>query len=171
VRLGRHLLALCAGFAIVWSLVLAYFFLFAGMSAGPAGGSVSAGILWMLGWLSLPLAAIGWTSAGVATLLRRNERRVWRQSGFSEDVYDLMVRMRGAGSRLAILQYLDAPRHRMELSQLSGLDWKEVDRETGLLERYGLISVYAESGSVKLYKLTEQGRMLLKLMKELSKKG
>jgi len=168
VKPSRYLLAFCTGFTIVWSMVLTYFLLFAGMTAGPSGGSTSAGILWILGWLSLPLAAVGWASAGLVVYWRRSARQLWRRSGFGDDVFDLMVRMRGAGSRLVLLRFLEAPRHRMELSQLSGLDWKEVDRETGLLERYELIAVYAESGSVKVYKLTEQGRLLLKLTDELA---
>lgn len=167
---SRQLLVFCTGFAIVWSLVLAYSLLIAGAAFGPSGGTPPVGTLWFVSWLSLPLTAVGWFSTGMVVFWRKNERRVWRRSGFNDDVYDLMVRMRGAGSRLVLLKYLDAPRHRMELSQLSGLDWKEVDRETGLLERYGLIAVYAESGSVKIYSLTEQGRLLLKLTDELSRR-
>jgi len=79
----------------------------------------------------------------------------------------LMINMRGAKSRLTLLNHLDKPRQRAELSKLSGLDWKEVDREVDLLQRFGLITLYAESGSVKLYKLSEQGRLMLKLVTEL----
>jgi len=66
-----------------------------------------------------------------------------------------------------LLSYLGEPRQRAELSKLSGLDWKEVDRELGLLQRFGLITLYAQSGSVKLYKLSEQGKLILKLIMEL----
>ena len=66
-----------------------------------------------------------------------------------------------------LLNYLGEPRQRAELSKLSGLDWKEVDREIDLLQRFGLITLYAQSGSMKLYKLSEQGKVMLKLIMEL----
>jgi predicted transcriptional regulator len=78
-----------------------------------------------------------------------------------------MVMMKGAQSRLTLLANLNEPRHKTELSTLTGLDWKEVDREIKLLERFGLISLYAQSGSVKMYKLSEQGKLLLKLISKL----
>jgi hypothetical protein len=55
--------------------------------------------------------------------------------------------MRGGTSRLALMQSLETPRHRQELSEVTGIDWKEVDRELGALEKYGLVKVYAQSGS------------------------
>ncbi|SRR5579875_1153752 len=92
------------------------------------------------------------------------------KAGFDKSVYDLMVKMRGSGSRLSILQSLvEAPRHRNQLSEITGIDWKEVDRQVGLLEKYGFLSVNAQAGPVKEYKLTEQGRLLVKLMDELVK--
>jgi len=77
--------------------------------------------------------------------------------------------MKGARSRLTLLANLNEPRHKTELSTLNGLDWKEVDREITLLEHFGLISVYAQSGSVKMNKVSEQGKLLLKLVSELEK--
>lgn len=92
------------------------------------------------------------------------------KAGFDRNVYDLMVKMRGSSSRLSILQSLvQAPRHRNELSEMTGIDWKEVDRQIGLLERYGFVSVEAQAGPVKVYRLTDQGRSLVKLMDELEK--
>lgn len=63
---------------------------------------------------------------------------------------------------------MENPRHRLELSELTGFDWKEVDRQLNLLLSYGLVTIYAESGSMKMYRLTEQGRLLLKLVEGLS---
>ena len=79
-----------------------------------------------------------------------------------------MVKMRGGNSRLELLRNLESPKQRNELSQLTGIDWKEVDRQVNLLHSYGLVSVYAETGSVKIYKLTEQGQLILKLIGELN---
>jgi predicted transcriptional regulator len=88
--------------------------------------------------------------------------------GFDRDVFRLMITMKGARSRLTLLKYLGEPRHKSELSTLSGLDWKEVDRELKLLEHFGLISLHVQSGSVRIYKLSEQGKLLLKLIAELT---
>ncbi len=92
------------------------------------------------------------------------------KAGFDRTVYDLMVRMRGSASRLSILQgLLESPRHRNELSEITGIDWKEIDRQIGLLEQYGFVSVDTQAGPIKIYKLTEQGRLLLRLMDELGR--
>jgi len=92
------------------------------------------------------------------------------KAGFDKSVYDLMVKMRGSGSRLSILQSLvQSPHHRNELSEMTGIDWKEVDRQIGLLWQHGFVSVDAQAGPVKMYKLTEQGRSLVKLMDEWEK--
>ena len=115
---------------------------------------------------SVSLSMSSWAIFCV-TFFRRGISRKWRRLGFDKDVFELMVNMRGARSRLRLLNYLDEPRQRAELSKLSGLDWKEVDREIDLLQRFGLITVYAQSGSVKLYKLSEQGKLMLKLIMEL----
>lgn len=116
---------------------------------------------------SLPLAASSWTVLCV-TFFRQGISRRWRSLGFDRDVFRLMVTMKGARSRLTLLNYLSEPRHKSELSTLTGLDWKEVDRELTVLLRFGLISLHIQSGSVKIYKLSEQGRLLLKLVEEVS---
>lgn len=79
-----------------------------------------------------------------------------------------MIKMRGGSSRLTLLQHLDSPKHRFELSEVTGIDWKEVDRQIGVLEKHMLIKMYAQSGAVKLYEMTEQGRLLLKVIDELN---
>jgi predicted transcriptional regulator len=112
---------------------------------------------------STPLAASSWAILCV-TFFRRGISRKWRSLGFDRDVFRLMVTMKGARSRLTLLSYLNEPRHKSELSMLAGLDWKEADRELNLLERFGLISLHVQSGSVKIYKLTRQGTLLLELV-------
>lgn len=77
--------------------------------------------------------------------------------------------MRGSGSRLILLQNMEEPKHRLQLAEDTRLDWKEVDRQLRILENYGLAKVSAQSGVVKLYQITEQGRILLKLVNDLSK--
>lgn len=125
--------------------------------------------------ISVPISVATWLIFGATfALWRRSSSNIIRfsmmKAGFDRSVYDLMVKMRGSSSRLSILQSLiQAPHHRNELSEITGIDWKEVDRQIGLLERYGFVSVEAQAGPVKVYKLTEQGRSLVKLMDELGK--
>jgi hypothetical protein len=106
------------------------------------------------------LGTIGWAGVGLVVLERQRKKRskakrLFAQMGLTGDVYDLMVGMRGRASRFLLLQSLETPRHRLELSEITGIDWKEVDRELSLLEKYGLVLVYAQSGRVKLYQTTE----------------
>ena len=118
----------------------------------------------------IPISIASWLGFGVVLAFWRGSygRSAWRKAGLDKNVYDLMVKMRGGNSRLRLLRNLESPRQRNELSQLTGMDWKEVDRQVYLLQSYGLVSVYAESGSVKMFKLTEQGHLFLKLMGELN---
>lgn len=116
---------------------------------------------------SFPLAATSWAVFCI-TFFRRGVSRKWRSLGFDRDVFRLMVTMKGARSRLTLLNYLNEPRHKSELSMLAGLDWKEVDRELNLLARFGLISLQVQSGSMKIFKLSQQGKLLLELVAELT---
>jgi DNA-binding HxlR family transcriptional regulator len=126
----------------------------------------SFAIISVSSWAAFGFALAFWRQQGSGNSLRFS----LTNAGFDKNVYDLMVKMRGSGSRLSILQGLvEAPRHRNQLSEITGIDWKEVDRQVGLLERYGFVSVNAQAGPIKEYKLTEQGRLLVKLMDELGK--
>ena len=122
------------------------------------------GIMWSG---SIPLAVTGWFTVGLITWWRKGLPPRWREAGIDNDLFNLMVKMRGAFPRLAILQHLDHPRHRSELSELTGIDWKDVDRYLNSLQKYGLVSITAESGSIKMYALTGQGKLILKLVSEL----
>jgi len=120
-----------------------------------------------------PLSIAGWVAVGLvvfqgrATGRRSRVKSAFAKMGFGSDVYELMVGMRGAGSRVSLLQNMESPKHRLELSELTGIDWKEVDRQLNVLEKYGLVKMYAQSGTVKLYQVTEQGKLLLRLVEEL----
>jgi len=143
----------------------------AGIVSGPLQSSPSGplGFFWAR---SVPLSLVGWIGTGVAVLSGSFTRKsrvksLFVSKGFSGDVYNLMIGMRGSGSRLALLHGMEAPRHRQELAELTGINWKEVDREVSVLETYGLVKVYAQSGSVKRYQVTEQGRLLMKVIEDL----
>lgn len=122
-----------------------------------------------------PFSIAGWIAVGFVVFQGRASKHsqiksLFAHKGFGGDVYDLMIGMRGGGSRVSLLRNMDSPRHRLELSELTGIDWKEVDRQLAVLEKYGLVKVYAQSGTVKLYQVTEQGKLLLGLIGELSNK-
>jgi DNA-binding transcriptional ArsR family regulator len=126
---------------------------------------------------SIPLAGSGWVGVGLVLFQgriggRRSQvKNMFEKMGFGSEVYDLMIGMRGSGSRLSLLQQMESPKHRLELSELTGIDWKEVDRQISVLEKYGLVKVYAQSGTVKLYQVTEHGKLLLNLVAELNSKS
>ncbi len=80
------------------------------------------------------------------------------------------ITMRGGGSRITLLENMETPKNRLELSELTGIDWREVDREVSILEKYGLVKIYAQTGTVKMYQVTEQGKLLMNLVGELNGK-
>ncbi|MCL5068114.1 MAG: hypothetical protein M1368_07160 [Thaumarchaeota archaeon] len=70
---------------------------------------------------SIPASIASWSAFGVvaAALWRTSIAKYrWNESGFSKDAYNLMIKMRGASSRLALLRNLSTPRHRAELSKV-----------------------------------------------------
>lgn len=149
-----------------------------------AGSTAQAQLSYqLLPYLSNPLigyapqlSAAGWSAVALIVVQGRFSRKsqirsAFLKRGLGSDVFDLMVGMRGGNSRLALLQSLETPRHRQELSEATGIDWKEVDRELGILEKYGLVKVYAQSGSVRIYQTTEQGGLLVKLLEELNRRN
>lgn len=114
------------------------------------------------------LSILGWTVAGVTFLSGRSGRGTFARQGFGGDIYKLMVKMRGSAPRLSLLRNLEEPRHRYDLARVTGMDWKEVDRQLKVLENYGLVRLFAQSGTVRLYQITQQGRVLLKLIDDLT---
>ncbi|MCL4518508.1 MAG: hypothetical protein M1587_04850 [Thaumarchaeota archaeon] len=121
--------------------------------------------------ISASTAVVVWVVFGFALFASwkgQFDRGAWKEAGFDRGVYELMVKMRGGNSRLELLRSLESPKQRNELSQVTGIDWKEVNRQVNLLLSYGLVSTLAESGSVKIYRLTEQGQLLLKLISQMN---
>jgi DNA-binding HxlR family transcriptional regulator len=110
---------------------------------------------------------VGLSVVGGQHSRRSQVKSLFAKRGFGGEVFDLMIGMRGGGSRLALLRGMQEPRHRQELSEITGIDWKEVDRQITVLERYGLVKMYAQSGTVQMYQITEQGRLLLNLIADL----
>jgi len=174
------LLCLLLAFASV-ETALAIVGAFAGTSSADTMGLFSAYHLPtnpIFGY-SVPLAAGGWAAVGAVLFegrvtggFRRSRvKSLFASRGFGPDVFDLMITMRGGGSRITLLENMETPRNRLELSELTGIDWREVDREVSILEKYGLVKIYAQSGTMKLYQVTEQGKLLMNLVEELGRKG
>lgn len=99
---------------------------------------------------------------------RGRVRSQWESSGFDSGMFDLFMKMKGANTRLSLLRALSEPRDRLQLAQELGLDWKIVDYHIGLLDRCGLVREDHAFGRVKMYKLTDFGGSLLRLINGLN---
>ncbi len=113
---------------------------------------------------SLTLSVVGWTCVSGLVLWRGRLRSIWAQLGFDQDVFALFVKMRGARTRLKLLQSLSVPKNRSQLASDIGCDWKAVDRHVEVLEKYGFIKESENLGTAKFYELTQLGMTLLELI-------
>jgi DNA-binding MarR family transcriptional regulator len=100
---------------------------------------------------------------------RGRMRSKWTDLGFDSDVFTLFVRMKGAKTRIRLLDALSVPKDRLQLAEELGLDWKSVDRHVAVMKKYGFLDDKLAYGRVKMYQLTPVGLSLLKLLQELSK--
>jgi DNA-binding transcriptional ArsR family regulator len=121
------------------------------------------------------MVAIAWgqdeqEEAADAWVWRGKMRSRWENVGFDSGTFELFMTMKGAGTRLSLLDALSIPKDRMQLAQELGLDWKAVDYQMIRLNRCGLVQEDRAFGKVKLYRLTTLGGILLKLLRE-SKSG
>ena len=96
-------------------------------------------------------------------------RAKWMNLGFDSDVFTLFVRMKGAKTRIRLLDALNVPKDRLQLAEELGLDWKSVDRHVAVMKKYGFLTDTLAYGRVKLYQLTPMGTSLLNLLRDLSK--
>ena len=116
-------------------------------------------------------APVGWVGLVSMWIWRGHTKTRWERLGYDKDAFQLMTRMKGAATRLKLLESLDTPMDRYQLANKLGLDWKSIDRQTEVLGRYGLIREQEAYGRVKMYSITENGRMMLSLVKELDEKS
>jgi predicted transcriptional regulator len=112
-------------------------------------------------------ALISWTVFGAALIWRGHVRSVWGKSRFSYDTFRLLVKMRGAQTRLKLMRSLDQPRNKLQLANALGIDWKAVDKHVQVLEKNRLIQATSTSGTATFYEVTEKGRNLIQLLDEL----
>lgn len=112
-------------------------------------------------------ALISWTVFGAALIWRGHVRSVWGQSRFSYDTFRLLVKMRGAQTRLKLMHSLDAPKNKLQIATALGIDWKAVDRHVQVLEKNGLIHATSTSGTATFYEVTGKGRDLIQVLEQL----
>ena len=118
---------------------------------------------------SFVLAPISWGFVVGAWLWRGRVKSQWTRLGLTEDLFRLLTKMRGSGTRTSIMEALETPKDRFQLSKGLGLDWTTVDYQVGVLLKYGLVIEESAYGNVKLYKLTPIGEVLLKALKEMER--
>jgi DNA-binding MarR family transcriptional regulator len=118
--------------------------------------------------VSYIVAPISWTVLSTMWIWRGKTRARWNSSGFNQDSFDLLVKMKGGTTRLKLLDALGSPKDRSQLAQELEMDWKAVDRHIQLLIKYNFIREDASFGAIKLYILTADGEKLLRLIKDMT---
>jgi len=97
---------------------------------------------------------------------RGRMRSRWARSGFDSEMFHLFVRMKGARTRLNLLDAMSEPKDRLQLAQELDLDWNAVDYHVDLLNKHGLVHEDSVFGRVRMYRLTPLGESLLRLLGE-----
>jgi len=97
---------------------------------------------------------------------RGKVRSRWESLGFDSGIFELFIRMKGAKTRLSLLDALSVPKDRMRLARELGVDWRAVDYHIYRLGKCGLVQEDRAFGNVKLYGLTTSGETLLRLLRE-----
>ncbi|MCS7139023.1 MAG: hypothetical protein NZ873_03115 [Crenarchaeota archaeon] len=89
--------------------------------------------------------------------------KAWlRRAGFR-----IIHEYEGRGTRLNLLRSLSSPKDRAQLANELGLDWKTIDRQIQILNKYGFVREQATYGRIKVYELTPLGLILLRLIHDL----
>ncbi len=113
------------------------------------------------------VAVLSWAVFFGVLIWRGHVRSVWGRSRFSYDTFRLLVRMRGAQTRLRLMHTLSEPKNKLQLAKALGIDWKAVDKHVQMLERNGIIHPASTSGTATFSELTEKGIRLLKALEEI----
>jgi predicted transcriptional regulator len=112
-------------------------------------------------------ALISWAVFGAALIWRGHVRSLWGQSRFSYDTFRLLVKMRGAQTRVRLMRSLNSPKNKLQLATALGIDWKAVDKHIQVLEKNGLIQPTSTSGTATFYEVTEKGKSLIQVLQQL----
>lgn len=113
------------------------------------------------------IAVLSWTVFGAALIWRGHVRSVWGQSRFNYDTFRLLVKMRGAQTRVKLMRSLDSPKNKLQLATALGIDWKAVDKHVHVLEKNGLIHTSSTNGTATFYEISEKGKNLMQVLEQL----
>jgi len=113
-------------------------------------------------------ALVSWVVFGAALIWRGRVRSVWGESRFSYETFRLLVKMRGAQTRIKLMHSLNQPKNKLQLATSLGIDWKAVDKHVQVLQKNGLIQTAATNGTATYYEVTEKGRSLLQVLEQLN---
>jgi hypothetical protein len=116
---------------------------------------------------SYVIAPTSWVILCGLWIWRGKVRSKWNSSGFTQEAFDLLVRMKGGPTRMKLLQALSVPKDRSQLASELQLDWKAVDRHVQLLQWYNFIREDSSYGQIVLSTITPEGDKLLRLTREL----
>ena len=126
-------------------------------SSQPSNPNPPVSTLELLQGGSYVLAPVSWGFVLGAWLWRGRVKSQWTSLGLTEDLFRLLTKMRGGGTRASIMEALETPKDRFQLSKGLGLDWTTVDYQVGVLLKYGLEVQESAYGNLKLYKLSSIG--------------
>lgn len=101
---------------------------------------------------------------------RGRVRAEWARLGLTEDLFKLLTRMKGSGTRTSILRALATPKDRFQLAKDLNLDWTTVNYQVRVLSKYGLVTEDVAYGKVRLFKLTPIGDVILKALYEIEQR-
>ena len=135
---------------------------------GPSSNPSSPALALLQGG-SYVLAPLSWGFVLGAWLWRGSVKSQWTRLGLTEDLFRLLTKMRGSGTRTSIMEELETPKDRFQLSKSLGLDWTTIDYQVRVLLKYGLVIEESAYGNVKLYKLTPIGEVLLRALREMER--
>ncbi|MDT7877777.1 MAG: winged helix-turn-helix domain-containing protein [Candidatus Caldarchaeales archaeon] len=132
--------------------------------AGEAEGALAFQAETAASWISLA----SWAAVAATLAYKGVVRHLWSKSMFDYSIFRLMVRMRGASTRVRMLRSLERPMNRYQLARELGIDWKTVDRNIELLKSHGLILESQGGAGERFYTLSPYGQKLLDLLEQLS---
>jgi len=112
------------------------------------------------------LSTTSWAMVGGLWIWRGRVRSRWESMGFDSQMFQLFMRMRRARTRSNLLHALSSPKDRLQLAHELGLDWSAVDYHVVLLNKHGLVKEDFAFGRVRMYRLTNLGESLLRLLGE-----
>ncbi|MEW6604936.1 MAG: hypothetical protein AB1351_09665 [Thermoproteota archaeon] len=95
---------------------------------------------------------------------RGETRAKWTESGLCCGVFELLVKMKGGATRMALLRSMQEPKNKLQLSHELDIDWKAVDCHIAKLIQFNLVEETLTVGTCKIYSITQKGRRALKLV-------